>query len=820
MPLRRSDLIPLFVLGCAGGAALSAAGKYGVYLISITAASALAAVGLNALVGLTGQISLGHAAFYAIGAYTLALLQTSTSAGYALSFIAAGLLSGVAGLLLALPALRAEGPYLAMVTIAFGLVVEQGLAEWKSLTGGWNGISGLEIPALGRAPLSERAFASIILIALWLALAFFAWLRSCNLGLAMAAVRDAPAAARSVGVRAVRVRTLAFAISAMLTGIAGAFFATLNGFISPESFPFFQSIAFLLMVIAGGAGTIGGPVAGAFLVVAVPEFFSSLAEYRVLAIGALFLAVLRAVPGGLLSGFESLITERRGSDLEGGSEAASTAIMPGAHGQKTLSLKGLDLRFGGVHAVKNLSFVANPGIVTALIGPNGAGKSSALNAISGYYRPSSGDVLLEDEPVTGLAPSEAARKGIARTFQTSQLFGGLTVLENLLVAGEASPAGSITEQEGLALLRRCSYAGSPYQKAARLPHADRRLVEIARALALRPSVLLLDEPAAGLIESDKARLASLLKEIAGAGITVILVEHDMSLVASLSGRIVVLDAGAKIAEGTPSEVLTDPKVREAYLGSGISKPAMDTRPVSGRPVLAAKNLTAGYGSVEILRGVSLEVRRGETVAILGANGAGKSTLLRCLAGLIPARGEIYFDDLPIHSLTAERRARKGLVLVPEGRLIFPELTLVENLAIAAPSDSGRKNSEKIEGILARFPKLAARAKQRAGYLSGGEQQMLAIGRGLIAGPEVLMLDEPSLGLAPAIVDEVYEWLATLKRQGLTILLADQIATAALGLADRAYVLQSGAVCYEGQASGLLSDPALLTAYMGEVLPAP
>jgi ABC-type branched-subunit amino acid transport system ATPase component/ABC-type branched-subunit amino acid transport system permease subunit len=777
---------------------------------------------LNILLGLSGQISLGHAAFYALGAYTAGLLTTGSGIDFWLALLAAGLLSGGAGLLLSIPALRAEGPYLAMITIAFGFVVEQGLVEWKALTGGWDGITGIGMPYLFGVQIRERGFAYIVLAALALSLLFFRALKSNAWGTAMQAVRDAPAAAQSIGLSTVRIRALAFGISAGMTGLAGGLFAAVSGFISPDSFPFSQSIAFLLIVMIGGAGAVFGPVYGALIVVFAPEIFSWLAEYRVLAMGVLFLIVLLAAPGGIAGLLELAIKRladlRRSPDGSAGLQRAATPQTFFAPAVRwDLTVRNLEARFGGVHAVKGVSFSARAGEITSLVGPNGAGKSTVVNLICGFTRSQAGSVFLGNTEITGLPAHRRARRGVARTFQTAQLFSRLSVGRNVAIAASRRRYSGLDE-EVAALLSFAGYAGGLHIEAGALPHGDRRLAEIARALALRPAVLALDEPAAGLDSAAKQRLGAVLRQIAACGTAVLLIEHDMDLVMSVSSHIVVLDAGAKIAEGTPQEIRTNPEVRKAYLGEAAKSAARPSPAKSpkGVPVLSARSLQAGYGSNLVLHNVSIEVRRGETIAILGANGAGKTTLLRTLSGLNAARGgQIAFKDRAIAAIPAAERAKAGLVLVPEGRQVFPELSVIDNLMLGAIHRPKSEALNSAEALLARFPNLQNRRHQRAGLLSGGEQQMLAIARGLIANPDVLMLDEPSLGLAPLAVEAVYAWFGALQDSSLSIIIADQLAPMALTLASRAYVLQGGRVVYEGESARLAEGPDLLRAYLGE-----
>ena len=811
-------------------AAIFLADGYQLYIIALVGLTAMVGVGLNVLLGLSGQISLGHVGLYAIGAYTGALLTTSLEWSFWIALPIAGLLAGIAGTLLAIPALRVRGPYLAMITIAFGFVVEQGAAEWKGLTGGWNGIMFIPVPSVMGIEFAEREVALLTTGLTVVAVFLFVRLARSNWGRAMRAVRDSDIASQSLGLNPVTVRTMAFTLSSVIAGMAGAIFASMTNFISPESFPFLQSILFLLVVIIGGAGTVLGPVVGALVVVLLPEFLSALAEYRVLFMGVLLLGVLLLAPRGIVGEIERRL--RKSDQRSASNDGVNVAqfLSGGTEGQG-LEVSDLSISFGGVSAVEDVAFTAEPGRITSIIGPNGAGKTTVLNLIGGFYRPDAGAVRLGSRDVARLPSHVIARAGVARTYQTTQLFEGVPVIENLEIAMRRGRLGSVlsalfgrhgdrVEERRIAeaLLDFVGYTGPIEQNAGALPHVDRRLVEIARALAIRPQVLLLDEPAAGLSPRDTETLGALLKQIAETGIAVVIIEHDMSLVMAISDQIYVLDAGRRIADGPPSKVRVNPDVRKAYLGESdvTGRGRAPGWSAGEETVLDVKDLTAGYGAAPVLEGIELSVRDGEMVAVLGANGAGKSTLMRTLTGLhSPEKGSVLFLGRDVTSFATSRIAGDGLILVPEGRQVFPELSVVDNIRLGAYARDDFDADAEIEEMFNRFPKLRQRATSRAGLLSGGEQQMLAIARGLVAKPKILMLDEPSLGLAPQLINELFEVLAKLRDEGITILLVDQMAGLALAVADRGYILESGRVVHEGPASEIREDPALERAYLGE-----
>ena len=817
--------VPIAIVALTAAALLAAAKSdgYTPFVLALVALTAVVGVGLNILLGLTGQVSLGHVGFYAIGAYTVAIL-TLKGVGFWIALPLAGAVAGVVGFALALPALRVTGPYLAMVTIAFAFIIQHGTIEWRALTGGANGLMGIAPPSLGGLVFSEREMAMLAVTLAGASLYAFHRLARSGWGMAMVAVRDAEPAARSIGLNPVIVKTAAFSLSAVFTGLAGGIFAPLLMFVAPDSFPFSQSILFLFAVIVGGAGWTFGPVVGALVSVVLPELLSSLAEYRLLFFGASLLVILWVAPAGVLGLLARLWRRTEPSVVAATAFDVAAFLSPkGAAG--TLEVRDLGITFGGIKAASAVSFTALPGKVTSVIGPNGAGKTTVLNLIGGFYRPDSGSIRLGERELAGSPAWKVARAGIARTYQTTKLFATMSIIDNVLIAlrrgrlgSMAADAASPADRDAAeALLAFVGYHGSLSVPAGDLPHVDRRLVEIARALAMCPRVLLLDEPAAGLMRSDKDALSRLIRRIADLGIAVILVEHDMLLVMGISDAVIVLDAGVRIAAGSPVEVRHDPRVLKAYLGGGEMRARPRATPWSGAhdAVLTTVKLTAGYGAAPVLDNVSLDVRPGEMVTIIGSNGAGKSTTMRAISGLLrPVEGAIVLDNAPIGELETHQIARRGLALVPEGRQVFPELSVLDNLVLGAHSRKEADRDGEIAALLERFPRLKERLTIRAGLLSGGEQQMLAIARGLMAKPRILLLDEPSLGLAPAMINELFDILAGLRDESVTILLVDQMAALALTVADRGYVLELGKIVRSDNAVGLADDPELEAAYLG------
>ena len=802
---------------------------YYLHVLGAIATTVLVGVGLNILTGLSGQVSIGHAGFFAIGAYTSSLLMTKLQWNFWLAMVMAVVVSAVTGLVLAAPALRVSGPYLAMVTVAFGIIVEQILIEWVDLTGGFGGIFNIPQPTLFNLPPAMRNVVLLAWIAAILALISFAALKKHHWGRAWQAVRDDEIAATALGLNVLRIRLMAFAISAAFTGLGGVFFASIIGFISPGSFTFHRSILFLLVAILGGLGTVAGSVVGAIALVILPELINDFAEYQLLVFGILLLLTLWLTPEGVVSFFLKRF-DRADAVYPPAMSGNNLPLVVKNQTNVPLKVEQITISFGGVKAVNNVDFVAQSGTITSIIGPNGAGKTTLLNLLAGFYAAESGRVYLGKLNLTGKNSLEIVRAGLSRTFQTTRLFDSLSVLDNLKVGYTGDRLGNIftallgrerqtkplLETQLIELLAFVGYQDNIHARADSLAFGDRRLVEIARALATNPQIILLDEPAAGLSEQQKKRLARLLRCLANAGIKVIVIEHDINLVMEISDRLVVLDRGKVICDDTPVKVRNNQRVLEAYLGvaqNQIDPPFSN----STTPILAVENLTAGYGQLQILQAVSLEVRQGELIAVVGANGAGKTTLLKSIAQLVKARsGRVLFRGENLTKLLPQQLANQGVVLIPEGRQVFTQLSVMDNLRLGAFHRQDTQIGKDIDMMLERFPALKALRNQQAGLLSGGEQQMLAIARGLMAKPQVLLLDEPSLGLAPQLVVSLYTTLASLCEEGISILLVDQMAQLAFSVAHRLYILETGKIINTGTPDELKQNSAMIDAYLGNL----
>lgn len=570
-------------------------------LIRLAAVNIVVVCALNLLMGYGGQAFLAVAATFAIGAYGSSLGMMKLGLPWLIAIVFGGSLAAVFGLLTSLPALRLSGAYLAMVSIAFNVIVEEVLVHWQGLTGGPVGLTGIPRGGPFGLTLSDQWMATAICVAAILAWWVVDRVRFSPWGQTIMAVRESEIAARSLGVDSTRVKAVTFSVSAFMMGVGGALYAHSAQYISPDVGGIFGSILFVLMLVLGGAGSRWGPAIGALILTFLPQFLTEFQKYHVFVLGVILLVCITLRPRGIASLFTARAT--RGSrgdtgkpqgvspsrlltDKPQGASAANMAMLldidkpvEGA----PLQVQGISCHFGGIVALSNVSLTVNPGTVHGLIGPNGAGKSTLVNVITGHYRASSGAVLYRHHAIHTLSMPSIARLGIVRTFQKPMVFSELSVLENLEVAQFSSLRHSLiggvlglpssearrqmARQRAIAIADAVGLGDRVEQSAGTLAQGQQRLLEIGRALAARPGILVLDEPAAGLSAAEINELVGVLRQLRAAGIAVLLIEHHMNMVMSVCDQITVIDRGEHLATGTPTEIRASEAVRRAYLGA-------------------------------------------------------------------------------------------------------------------------------------------------------------------------------------------------------------------------------------------------------------
>jgi branched-chain amino acid transport system permease protein len=542
---------------------------------------AIAVLGMVVVLGYTGQINLAQAAFFGFGAYGVALGTVS----YGLSFwvsLAIGIgIAGLAGGILGLTTLRLGGHYLAMITISFQQIFDLVAVNWIEVTHGPDGIAGITRPSLFGHELSDdRAYLLLCSLVLYSMIAAVWYLPQTRLGRAMRGVRENELAAEVVGVHTLRTKVIAFTLCAALGGVGGGLYAGGFAYISPDNFNFQRAVEFLSMVLLGGAQSPFGGALGTTLLILLPEWLKEmppslqfikdvyLAIYG-LAVILIMVFMPEGIWGLLRNGWKKFTTAAP-VDTSGirplNLDIAVTETTP------LLKLEGMQKYFGGLRAVDGIDLEVSRGTVHALIGPNGSGKTTTLNVVNGIYKATGGRIFIDGNDVTLKSPHERAGHGLGRTFQNIRLFPSMSALENVIVGAQRDnnpiePGRAALRARAMSALHFVGLADKADAIVRSLPYGHQRLVEIARALAGHPKLLLLDEPAAGLNQTEKMELVELLKKLrSGHGLTIFLIDHDMGLVEKVSDRITVLNFGKKIAEGTPQEVLRHPDVIAAYLG--------------------------------------------------------------------------------------------------------------------------------------------------------------------------------------------------------------------------------------------------------------
>src|SRR6202171_821478 len=740
---------------------------------------AIACMALNVLVGHTGLVSFGHGAWFGLGAYAAALAQRHWFPGsvlwpalFALSFLA------VAGIVIGFFVLRRRGVYFSLLTLAFSALTYAIAFRWTAFTGGENGVGAVTRANWLGVDLENRwVYYTLVALVGLIVVHGLSRFHASPIGSVLLAIRENEQRAQFIGYATQRYRLIAYVVSATLTGIAGVLFAFHHRFASADPTAVSSSGELLAMVIIGGMRSLLGPALGPLFYILFREYLSIWTPHWLWFFGLLFVGFIVFSPTGLtglLSVLRRLTEPLRPRLLELAAMAGRAIeqdvplpafLAPRTHtANAALEASGLAKSFGGIRALEDASLAVADRTLHALIGPNGAGKTTLFNFIAGLFAADRGRVLLAGVDITGMPSHRIVTVGLSRSFQITNLFPALTVLENLRLAVQArdpchfngwtrASAVRPVMEKTAELIRFLGLSGIEQAEAGALSYGGQRLLDMGLALASAPRVLLLDEPLAGLAAAERERVGSLIKRIA-AELPVLLIEHDIDRVCALADRVTVMNEGRVLVDGSVGETRESAAVREIYIGSGTAALAARPRGSAGRErsplLLELAGVDAFYGKSHIVKAASLAVHEQEIVALLGRNGAGKSTLLKTIIGIVRATdGRVALGGANLAGCTAAEIARRGIGYVPQGRCLFAGMSVRHNLEL------GRLKRREADGvawsddkILRFFPKLAARLDTAADFLSGGEQQMVAVARALSGHVRVLLLDEPVEGLAP------------------------------------------------------------------------
>ncbi|HEX3955225.1 MAG TPA: ATP-binding cassette domain-containing protein [Trebonia sp.] len=800
--------------------------------LEYVAALVIVAVGLNIVLGYAGQLFLGPSAVFGVAVYAVAYVAVHQSwLGSLWWMLVIGALSGVlAGLVLGVPALRFGGFYLGMTTLYVATVLPV-LVQNVPALGGSTGLSLIADPNFEQS-FSGLPLYYIALLIVAIVIGFSWLLQHSVVGRRFALLATSEELSQSLGISVYRTKLLAFIIGSAVIGVGSGLYVHTQQFVTSGSAPAQMSILVLAACVVGGIGRVSGPVVGGVIVFGFSTLIPGLQEYVEVAFGILIIVVMILRPGGLV-GFSRSRTallppaaDDTGTTAQERKAAVPAKTYPRQQLRGALQAHSLIQRFGPVTAVDRLDITVAPGKAHGLVGPNGSGKTTTLNLLSGFLRSSEGAVIVGESSLKRGRAHLAARAGLTRTFQTPKLVVGATVHVNLLMAADQVvppkgfssvfrlPAGRRREAEVNALADQAAaglgLAPVLHSVAGTLSHGTQRLVELARARLMAGAVVLLDEPAAGLSPAEVEVVKRSVKEMKAAGSGVLIVEHNLPVVFDLTDEVTVLDRGTVLYHGTPEQVAANPEVARIYSGnadSGVQqREKRPPQPADPGSTLEMRDLHAGYGAMEVVRQFNLHVRQNELVAIVGRNGVGKTTALEAIAGVKHGSnsGSVLIDDRDLEALSPWTRTAAGLALVPEGRHIFRQMTVDENLAMAAGGRGTSASDIKsdLDWVRELFPNLQRYSKTTAGSLSGGEQQMVAVAQALVARPRFLLLDEPTAGLAPILVDELFATLLRLRSAGVGVLVVDQNVERLLTIADRAFLMEDGRLVLGGPVESL------------------
>ncbi|MET0681716.1 MAG: branched-chain amino acid ABC transporter ATP-binding protein/permease [Casimicrobiaceae bacterium] len=792
----------------------------------------IACMALNLLVGNTGLVSFGHGAWFGLGAYAAALAQRHWFAGsivwpslFAVAFLL--MASALVGFLV----LRRRGVYFSLLTLAFSALTYAVAFRWTAFTGGENGLGGVTRAVWLGVDLANPwvYYVIVAMIGLSVVYALFRF-HASPIGTVLNAIRENEQRAQFIGYATQRYKQIAYMISASLTGFAGVLFAFHHRFASADPTAISFSGELLAMVIIGGMRSLLGPALGALFYILFREYLSIWTPNWLLFFGLLFVGFVVFSPTGLVGVWRRMTAPLRAKVVEAAAMAGRRIeqgmpmpefLCRERKGVDTLfTAQGLAKKFGGIHAVEEASIAVADRSLHALIGPNGAGKTTVFNLISGLYAPDRGRVVLDGRELTGQPPHRIVAAGLARSFQITNLFPSLSIEENLRLAVQARDASHFDGWRGAAsipsvtgktseLIRFLGLTGIEHAEAGELSYGGQRLLDMGLALASAPRLLMLDEPLAGLAAAERERVSQLVKRIS-MDIPVLLVEHDIDRVFALADRVTVMNEGRVLVDGTAADARGSRAVQEIYIGTGTAVLAASARgrerSDKGPALLTLERVETYYGKSHILREASLVAHEQEIVALLGRNGAVKSTLLKTIIGIARASGgRISLGEEDLHDLPAAAIARLGIGYVPQGRGLFAGMSVRDNLELGRlKRRAGAGVAWSDDKILEFFPRLKPRLDTPADFLSGGEQQMVAVARALSGHVRVLLLDEPFEGLAPAVVEELFEAFDKLRGE-VAMIIVEHNLDLVLALADRAYVLERGSVVHQGAASALRLD---------------
>jgi branched-chain amino acid transport system ATP-binding protein len=790
---------------------------------------AIACMALNILVGTTGLVSFGHGAWFGLAAYIAGLAQRNWFPGQFLLpiLMAVILVAGLAALFGAL-ILRRRGVYFSLLTLALTAMLYSIAFRWTAVTGGEDGLGGIRRPLLAGIDFDVALpFYMLVASIAFTVLAGLWRFHRSPVGTVLVAIRENEQRARFLGYPTDRYKLLAFVLSAALTGLAGSLLLFNNRMTSADPISVAFSGELLAMVVIGGMRSFLGPALGALFFVIFRDYLSSITPNWLFWFGLLFVSFIVFSPTGLVGVGERLMRPFRKSVAGDAAMAAREAgavelpafLKPRDHAEGAILVaSGVSKHFGGLKAVEHVDIAMQDRALHALIGPNGAGKTTAFNLISGFFAPDRGTVRLGNRDITGMAPDEITRAGIGRAFQITNLFPTLSVEENVRLAVQArsprkfDPWRNAAElrtvnAETDAILATMGLKGIEKAEAGSLSYGGQRLLDMSLALATRPRVLLLDEPLAGLAAAERERVGNLIRSISR-DVPVLLVEHDIDRVFQIADHVTVMNEGSVLIDGTVDDARDSPRVQEVYIGSGAHALAAKPRTSAAREavLLGLEYVNTFYGKSHILRDVTFDVHQNEIVALLGRNGAGKSTLLKTITGIAPpATGEIRLGEDRIARESSAAIARAGVAYVPQGRGLFAGMSVKDNMELGRlKRRTGNGSHWDDEKIFTFFPRIRERWTSPADYLSGGEQQMVAVARALSGDTRVLLLDEPFEGLAPAIVEELFEAFDKL-RQEISIVIVDHHLDLALALSDRTVALERGQVVHTGPSRALSQD---------------